>query len=1365
MNAPLPLTVLRADADAPTRLREIPYNYTSFSDREIVMRLLGDEAWALLEELRAERRTGRSARMLFEVLGDIWVVRRNPYLQDDLIDNPRRRRALVEALRHRLHEIERRRVRDLGDSPETAALARASRVQRLVAMAGDAVAAFEREFADTDRLRRRAARLLARFTHRDNIRFDGMSRVSHVTDATDWRVEYPFVVLIPDSEAEMAPLVSACIELGLTIIPRGGGTGYTGGAIPLTALSAVINTEKLERIDAVERVALPGVDQPVPTVFSEAGVVTKRVTEAAERAGLVFAVDPTSLEASCIGGNIAMNAGGKKAVLWGTALDNLAWWRMVDPQGNWLEVTRLAHNLGKIHEVDTAHFELRWYAPSQLGSDGQMRGEPLRTESLAIPGRSFRKVGLGKDVTDKFLAGLPGVQKEGCDGLITSARWVLHRMPAHVRTVCLEFFGQPREAVPSIVEIKNYLDGLGGSPSDPSDGRAPVLLAGLEHLDERYLRAVGYATKSRRGGLPKMVLIGDIVGDDDAAVARAASEVVRIANSRSGEGFTAVSAEARKTFWADRSRTAAIARHTNAFKINEDVVIPLERMGEYTDGIERINIELSTGNKLRLLDELEPLFAEVVASPLADEADAGQAATAELMAERLAQAAELVAVTRARWQFLLDQIDTPLAQLRDALTAVGLGAHLAEADARLAVEPDATLFALLQDRSIRVSWKREVREPLARILQGQALQGLLRRCDDTHRRVLRSRVFVALHMHAGDGNVHTNLPVNSDDYGMLKEAEAAVARIMALARRLDGVISGEHGIGITKLEFLSEDELAPFRDYKQRIDPEGRFNRGKLLAGGDLRNAYTPSFGLMGAESLILQASDIGAIADSVKNCLRCGKCKPVCATHVPGANLLYSPRNKILATSLLIEAFLYEEQTRRGISIRHWDEFSDVADHCTVCHKCATPCPVDIDFGDVSMNMRNLLRKMGRKKFNPGNAAAMFFLNAKDPDTINAVRSAMVDVGFRAQRLAHDVLRKFARRQTARPPATTGKPPLKAQVIHFVNKKMPGNLPKRTARALLDIEDARYVPIIRNPRDTGVDAEAVFYFPGCGSERLFSQVGLATQAMLWHAGVQTVLPPGYLCCGYPQRGSGQFDKAEQIITDNRVLFHRVANTLNYLDIKTVVVSCGTCYDQLQGYEFEKVFPGCRIIDIHEFLMEKGVRIEGVTGARYMYHEPCHTPMKTHASSKVVNTLINDQLNGKVEKNDRCCGESGTFAVTRPDIATQVRFRKEQEMRRGADALRALPVIAAPAALAGEGGPVAATRPTGSREAAAAFDGPVKILTSCPSCLQGLSRYEGDTGVQADYIVVEIARHVLGENWLSEYVARANDGGIERVLL
>src|SRR5207249_10208200 len=196
--------------------------------------------------------------------------------------------------------------------------------------------------------------------------------------------------------------------------------------------------------------------------------------------------------------------------------------------------------------------------------------------------------------------------------------------------------------------------------------------------------------------------------------------------------------------------------------------------------------------------------------------------------------------------------------------------------------------------------------------------------------------------------------------------------------------------------------------YKARIDPEGRFNRGKLLAGADLANAYTPSFALIGHESLILEQNDIGAIAEMFKDCLRCGKCKPVCTTHVPRANLLYSPRNKILATSLLTEAFLYEEQTRRGVSIRHFDEFSDVADHCTVCHKCANACPVDIDFGDVSIAMRNLLRKEGKRKFNPGTAAAMFFLNATDPTTIKLAKRVMIDWGYRAQRLAHRVARRI---------------------------------------------------------------------------------------------------------------------------------------------------------------------------------------------------------------------------------------------------------------------------------------------------------------------------------------------------------------------
>ncbi len=1289
MNAPIPAELLQAETNPAARLREIPYNYTSFSDREIVIRFLGEEIWQILDELRSERKTGRSARMLFEVLGDIWVVSRNPYLQDDLLENPKRRNALIDALHHRIHAIDER-----GGSNE--------KVDKLVTSAKVAVEKFADDFRQTYDLRKKALSKFNKITRKDNIQFDGLARVSHVTDATDWRVEYPFVVLNPDTEIEIAALVKACIELGLTVIPRGGGTGYTGGAIPLTPLSAVINTEKLDQHTGVQMRTLPGVARQVATIECGAGVVTRRAMEAASDAGLEFACDPTSADACCIGGNVAMNAGGKKAVLWGTALDNLSSWRMVTPDAKWLEVERLDHNLGKIHDIAMARFKLTRF-------DMDMKTQLGEAEIIEIPGPSFRKVGLGKDVTDKFLSGLPGIQKEGCDGLITSATFILHRMPKHVRTIALEFFGNVSHAVPAIVEIKDYLDAT--AKKDPA-----VIMAGLEHMDERYIKAVGYATKAARQQRPKMVLLCDIASDEENAVGEVASAVVRMCNARDGEGFIAVSAEARKKFWLDRSRTAAIAKHTNAFKINEDVVIPLPRLGDYSDGIERINIELSINNKLKLLAALEAFLQ----GDLPMQVDEDGNSDAELVKSKQLMALQLLHDLRARWSFILSSLDAPVSVLGEEASALGQYDNV---------------FRAVQSYDLRISWKRELKRPLEEIFSGREYQKILNELDAIHKKVLKSRVFIALHMHAGDGNVHTNIPVNSDDYEMMHDAHTAVARVMRLARGLNGVISGEHGIGITKMEFLDQSTIDSFTAYKNIVDPNGHFNKGKLLAGSGLENAYTPSFGLLEQESIIMEQSAIGEIADDISDCLRCGKCKPVCTTHVPRANLLYSPRNKILGTSLLIEAFLYEEQTRRGISLKHFDEFNDVADHCTVCHRCEKPCPVDIDFGDVSIKMRNFLREHGKKKFNPGTAAGMLFLNAKDPATIKMLRAVMIGFGYRAQNFAHTLAKKFGLlRDKIRPPATVGKPEIRAQVVHFINRPMPKKMPTKTSRALLGVEDDSMIPVIRNPQKVTDDSDAVFYFPGCGSERLFSNVGLATQAMLYEIGAITVLPPGYLCCGYPQTSSGNHDKGLQITTDNRVLFHRVANTLNYLDIKTVIVSCGTCMDQLQKYEFEKIFPGCRLLDIHEYLMEKDVKLQGITGTRYMYHDPCHTPMKTYAPLKVTNALMGQD----VALNDRCCGESGTFAAARPDIATQVKMRKQEELEKGMEKM-GLTV----------GNP----------------EENVKILTSCPSCLQGLARYGDDTGISADYIVVEMAKHILGENWLQDYVQKANNGGIEKVLL
>jgi Fe-S oxidoreductase len=149
---------------------------------------------------------------------------------------------------------------------------------------------------------------------------------------------------------------------------------------------------------------------------------------------------------------------------------------------------------------------------------------------------------------------------------------------------------------------------------------------------------------------------------------------------------------------------------------------------------------------------------------------------------------------------------------------------------------------------------------------------------------------------------------------------------------------------------------------------------------------------------------------------------------------------------------------------------------------------------------------------------------------------------------------------------------------------------------------------------------------------------------------------------------------------------------------------------------------------------DKVMKLEGITGTRYMYHDPCHSPMKTYAPLKVTNALMGQD----VALNDRCCGESGTFAVSRPDIATQVKMRKQEELEKGMVKLGLTP-----------GAP----------------EQEVKILTSCPSCLQGLSRYGEDTGVKSDYIVVEMAKHLLGEDWMQQYVEKANNGGIEKVLL
>ncbi|MDQ6994820.1 MAG: DUF3683 domain-containing protein, partial [Mariprofundaceae bacterium] len=891
----------------PENIREIPYNYTSYSDREIVKRFLGEEIWDDLNVLREQRRTGSSARMLFDILGDVWVIERNVFLKNDLLDNKKR----LKKIRKR-HDARLQRIMDgAQDNP------RASKVAACTEqMLDDFYAWFEQE----PKKRRQAKRALAKYTHHNNIHFDAFTLTHHATDATDWRSHHPFCVLTPDSPDELPGLIRTIQALNLVVIPRGGGTGLCGGSVPLSNDAVMINIEKFDRIDAVKNKSI-GERGEVPTIRALAGAVTGKVMEASKPH--VFATDPTCLWACTIGGNVASNAGGKHAVIWGTCLDNLLSWKMVTPDGNWLEVTRLNHNMGKIHDETSVRFQLL-----RTSSDD---GSVISDEVLTLEGSIFRREGLGKDVTRKAMGGLPGIQKEGTDGFITEATFILHRAYDVTRTVCCEFFGQQLDdATQALVNIKSHVDAM-----------PDTFLEGFEHFDEKYVKAIDYVSKSTRRERPRVVLLIDVSGDDEAQVAQACSDICRLTSQGNGEGFVAISKADRGRFWGDRGRMAAIAKHTRAFKMNEDVVIPLPRLSEYNDYVELLNIENSIANKIEIVDALHDYLVKTKQRLLVDDRLVREELSLEddvFLKDKISECLQVVATAQNHWRRMLKALNEPASDVADLIEGV-------------TYKETESLFRVIQRGDVRISYKHEVKRPILDRLRGNAT--LIERIKSIHQKILSGRVVVATHMHAGDGNVHTNIPVNSNDYMMMRKAHHVVEKVMAKAEALGGVISGEHGIGITKLAYMNADILKQSAIYLDRADPHDLFNPGKLRPDLDLSLTYTPSFNLLEHESVIMEAADLTELSEEISPCLRCGKCKPVCNTHFPRANMLYSPRNKIQASGSIIEAFLYESQTGSGISFEFFDELHDVADHCTICHKCESPCPVNIDFGNVTEKMR----------------------------------------------------------------------------------------------------------------------------------------------------------------------------------------------------------------------------------------------------------------------------------------------------------------------------------------------------------------------------------------------------------------------------
>ena len=1161
--------------------REIPYNYTSADDRRVLALILGEEVLAPIERLDLKRSTGRSWRILMRFVGDLFIHRRNPFLFQELVDNPKRRKQFLSNAQNDLDLIAHK---DTQEADLTLVLEKCRYQLRAL---GD-------ELDSAEQVRARIRHDLGDIVGEQNVYFDPFTLAAHATDATDWRLHLPLAVVCPGNEKQVPVLLKAVDKLGLKLIPRGGGTGLTGGAVPVAANCVILNTEKLNRIGQIktEGSKPPGNDDSnLAFMELEAGVITEAAMKAAAAAGLVFATDPTSSWACTIGGNIAENAGGKKAVLWGTAIDNLLSFRIAVPDGRLFEVKRSNPTGRRIDPEETISFTVRDVSTGNL------------IKTIHIHGSQLRKPGLGKDITNKTLEGLPGVQKEGTDGIITSAVFVLHRPYPHQRTVCLEFFGDNMEEASEVIEQISH------AFTHPDRER----LMALEHFDEEYVRAIDYKAKAPRSQSPKAVLLIDLVGNRPDQIDSGLDRLTALLKAYPNT-FLAVaqSEQEAERFWRDRKRLGAIAARTNAFKLNEDIVLPLHALAEFAEFVDDLNVEEERENQEEVIWQLLSYLEKAV--PIEDP---------EWLTAKFPEARLLLMET-------MEQVKL------SGRTHLRAETHL-----------------------------RRIRESLEELLRG--FSKVMAEIDGDISEIRARRIVVATHMHAGDGNVHVNIPVFSNDREMMLRAAEVADIIMEKTMDLGGVVSGEHGIGFTKIKHLDEDILTEFKAYQAKADPDNLVNPGKLTDPSVADRVFTPSFNLIELEARILRYGHLEQLAEKISQCVRCGRCKTDCCVFFPQGNLFYHPRNKNLALTGIIEALLYDAQRFQEVGLRllHW--LAEIADHCTLCHKCLAPCPVNIDTADVSILEREVLTQRGARKSVLPTRIVLKYLSSRSSISNALIRRSVLQWGGAAQRIGARISHQIIGSKTQNRSILAS---LYAPTPAVARQPLPAMFPKS--------HDINHAMIVETE---GHATATVFYFPGCGSERMHSDIALAAIYLLLQSGSNVVLPPKYLCCGFPARANAKMDLSNRQELHNTIIFNQIRSMLGHLDFDACVNTCGTCSESLKRIDTTHIFDA-PVMDVASFVMDSGFEVR--LSAPCFYHQPCHDSLDGRGEA-----LLKKISPQGVVSVPHCCSEAGTLALSRPDIAAAMLDRKKRELK------KYLPKTNAH-----------------------------QLLTNCPACINGLGRQQ-----------------------------------------
>ncbi len=1186
-------------------IRKIPFNYTSAEDSQVLRLLIGDDGFNRLQKSRFLKTAGPAASHLLRFFGDMFMLQRNPFVRNDLIVSPRRHQRFFQAVRLDLELV----LPMVADHLESAP------VMDDCLRCLDETNAGIRQIRDGQRqLRRRLAPVIGR----NHIHTDPFTLNAHATDATNWRLCLPLAVVRPTREAQVPEVIRILAREGFKVVPRGGGTGLTGGSVPLENGCVVVNTERLNCIHGIETCEMPSPNQgrrQVAVLHLESGVITHAAIDYAKKQGLVFATDPTSAWACTIGGNIAENAGGKTAVLWGTAIDNLLSFTMAMPDGCLYTIRRREHSLRRILPEDRIRFDI-----------ADQRGTTIRT--VTLEGTHIRQAGLGKDITNKALGGLPGIQKEGTDGIITSARFILHRAFPRQATGCLEFFGADMdEASRAITAI-----------CEAFANRGEETLMALEHFDDAYVRAIGYKVKAPRQDLPKAVLLMDMVGHDDGQIERGIRRLQGLmAEFPNTHLFVAENEQEAQRFWRDRKRLGAIAARTKSFKLNEDIVLPIAALAEFARFADDINAAEQRENQLSLAFRLGTHLE--TAQPLEDP----EWLVAKLPAAKVLLMAALERIRLAGKHHL--QEETHIRQLKAELNELFSG---------------------------YVKINREIDEIYT----------------DTRSRL----IVIATHMHAGDGNIHVNIPVFSNDREMMIRAAETADAVMARAIDLGGAVSGEHGIGFTKFRYLEKQRVDALNDYRRQADPEGIMNPGKLSDPRAPQLAFAPSFNLLELEAGILRHAELEALAEQISGCVRCGRCKTPCGVFHPQENLFYHPRNKNLAVVALIEAILYQTQRFRSTRFNALKYLAQVADHCTICHKCKAPCPVDIDTGAVSILEREILTARRTRKTAPATGMALAYLDSRSP-TLNAlVRPTALWAGSRLQRAGSWVFNRL--------PGSAGLAAPKG--LELLRSPMPP-IPAGTLFSRMPACRAGQAVVIE---PAGEARRTIFYFPGCGSERLYSRVSLAAIHILVRSGMRVILPPPFLCCGFPARVNAKGNMHRRQAMRLAVILNQIRERFGHWPFHAVAISCGTCRESLTDMNASAIF-NCRMVDVSRLAVEHGLAA-GIQPNRF-YHAPCHDSLDGEGEALLT------RLGSPPIAVPHCCGEAGTLALSRPDIAAAMRARKRHAFQAAIDGNKAEKIV----------------------------------LTNCPACLTGLGRNQA-LGCRVRHLAEELALCVDGKAWLDK---------------